>query len=186
MQELGRRIVSGGRRRGLRIEPRPIRNRQSEIRDSKTLRLARDLHRHVAVGCRAVAELSVEVPTPAVRDAGDRDGAGMPVPGAQARERDPARDGHGPGAARDGPRIALLRSSVAPSAELAETVSPPAIRRPGYRDTAGITGTGAHRGEREPTGHGHGDQTPVVGRAVPELAVNVQPPAVRRPASGET
>src|SRR6266508_2876830 len=61
----------------------------------KTLRLARDLHRHAYAACRrAVAELAETVIPPAVGNAAHGKAAPMVSTRAEPRERKPTGDGH--------------------------------------------------------------------------------------------
>src|SRR5437879_894537 len=100
----------------------------------------------------------------------------MAVAAADARETQPTGHGHRD---RAGGRRAV--------AQLAGAVVSPAVRRLTGRETAGVltTGAGAHRGEGQPAGHGHGDRAGG-GRAVAQLAVFVVTPAIRCAAGGET
>src|SRR5438128_4579344 len=98
---------------------------------------------------------------------------------ADRGEREAARDGHRLHAACV--VKALLGAGVAPSAELAPTVVPPAVRRSAGGETAGMKHAGAQRCEAEPALDRHRDVADVpavidlgaAGSPVAELAIGV-------------
>src|SRR5256885_14288714 len=67
----------GGERNRVTLDGRAPRIARGGPTRPSGLRLPRDLHRHLTVGRRAVAQLSREVVAPAIREAGEPDAAGM-------------------------------------------------------------------------------------------------------------
>ncbi len=98
----------------------------------------RDDHGSSLVHRRAVPDLTVEVPAPAVERAIDRERARVTVPGADRSER---------GVQRDPPRHGA--ALVCPVAELARAAPAPAVRRAGHRQGAAVLAARAHALKRD-------------------------------------
>src|SRR6266550_1199407 len=110
---------------------------------SSGLRLPRDLHRHLTVGRRAVAQLSREVVAPAIREAGERDAAGMVETCAEAREREPTAYGD--------------RERTGAGGVVAERAAAPAVRIAARRHTARVTAPRADGAPAQRAGNGDRD-----------------------------
>src|SRR5438477_2418769 len=142
-------------------------------RPDATLRLPRDLHRHIAVQPRAVAQLCEAVIPPAVGCTVHSDAArvGATVAGADDGEGQSARDRHRTHVTGGGP-----------VAELARGIAAPAVGGARGGDPAGVRYAGAHCGEGEPAQHRHWARPRGCG-TIAEVSEGVVAPAVGRACS---
>ena len=113
----------------------------------------------------AVADLALEVPTPAIRFAGGREPAGAKAAGRELHEGEPAGDGRR--------SRAVGQRSVT---DLAGLAGAPAVADAGAREPARIERARGQAYERQPAGHRDG-RGPVRGGAVAERTVLVEAPA---------